>query len=149
MRKTPNDRILKRFNRLDFHDDNLMLVIFLPPRTRHGSATIVLEIEDDGTGAKKVLTFHRCGNVRFLMDFDVLANNWFAQTRGAGAIATIQKLKKFVTTQKVHWRVQYMPPQPADIPIRKKLATIRSYRLFKIRFFGGTLEILARSFKLE
>jgi hypothetical protein len=149
MRITSNDRFIKRFNKLDFHDDNLRLVTFLPPRTRHSSATIVLEFEDDATGAKKLLSFHNCGNLRFVMDFDVLANNWFAQTRGAGAIADIPKMKKFVTTQKMHWRTIYMPPQPSDRPIRKKLRRIRSYRLFKIRFFGGTLEILARSFKLK
>lgn len=42
-----------------------------------------------------------------------------------------------------------MPPLPPDKPIRKKLTSIRKYRKFKIKFFGGTVEILAKGFKLK
>jgi hypothetical protein len=38
---------------------------------------------------------------------------------------------------------------PKDKPIRKKLAAIRSYHLFRIDFFGGTVEILAKSFSVK
>lgn len=96
MRKLLEDSITKRFNRLDFHDDNLRLITINPPRTRRDATTIEFEFEDDGTGAKKLLSFLSCGNVRFLMDFDVLADNWFAQTKGLDASADAQEMRKII-----------------------------------------------------
>jgi hypothetical protein len=48
-----------------------------------------------------------------------------------------------------HWNVKYMPPLPKDKPIRKKLSSLSSYRLFKITFFGGAAEILAKKVVLH
>ncbi|MGH9712236.1 MAG: hypothetical protein ACRD5M_02945 [Candidatus Acidiferrales bacterium] len=149
MRKHSEDQVTKRFTRLDFHDDNLRLVTIHPPKTRHDTTTMEFEFEDDETGAKKLLSFHSCGNVRFLMDFDVLADNWFAQTKGLHASANAQEMRKIISSQLAHWRTSYMPPLPPDKPVRKKLNSIRKSRKFKIKFFGGTVEILAKSFKLK
>ena len=47
-----------------------------------------------------------------------------------------------------HWRTTYMPPMTKDKPVRKKLASLRSYILFRVAFFGGTAEILAKHYNL-
>lgn len=119
MRKPFKESVARRFKRLDIHDDNLRLVTLHPPRTKQNLTTIDLELEDDGTGAAKLLSFLGCANLRLSMDFDVLADNWIAQTQGCSAETNVQKMKKFVRAQKSHWHVSYAPPMPQDMPIRK------------------------------
>jgi hypothetical protein len=138
-----------RFNKLDFHDDNLASVKIYPPRKRTDTAQIDFQFEDDSTGAMKLVSFHRCANLRYIMDFDVLAANWFAQTKCFAAEDDVNRVKRFVRSQMANWHVKYMPPMPRDKPIRKKLSAIRSYHLFRIDFFGGTVEILAKSFSVK
>jgi hypothetical protein len=46
-------------------------------------------------------------------------------------------------------RTVYMPPAPKNQPIRKKLMDIQSYVLFRVEFFGGTLEVLAKGYNLS
>jgi hypothetical protein len=58
-------------------------------------------------------------------------------------------MAKFVRGQTGHWRVRYMPPQPKDRPIKLKMDTIKSYVLFKVAFFGGTIEVLAKKYELK
>ncbi len=40
-----------------------------------------------------------------------------------------------------------MPPLRPNHPIRAKLKSTRDYVLFKIAFFGGTAEILAKNYR--
>jgi hypothetical protein len=42
-----------------------------------------------------------------------------------------------------------MPPTPKNKPITKTLKSIRGYVLFRITFFGGTAEILAKTFTIR
>jgi hypothetical protein len=149
MRKASTPVVAKRFNRLDFHDDTLKLFTLHPPMTGRNLTTIDLEFKDDATGETKLLTFRGCANLRFSMDFDVLAANWFADTQGSAADTNTEKMRKFITTQEPHWRTTYMPSQPRDRPIRKKLSSLQQYTLFKVKFFGGTVEILAKGYKLK
>jgi hypothetical protein len=58
-------------------------------------------------------------------------------------------MKEFVLVQMRHWWTTYMLPQPKNKPIKKKLRNIRNYILFRITFFGGTAEILAKNYQLE
>jgi hypothetical protein len=138
-----------KFALVDLDDDNLVCVKISAPSTRTNITNIDFEFRDDATGAKKVLSFDGCANLRYIMDFDVLANNWVAQTELTKCNADTKKMKAFVRAQVPHWHVQYMPPSPRDLPIRKKLSSIRKYRLFKITFYGGTVEILARQFTVR
>jgi hypothetical protein len=140
--------IAQAFSKLDFHDDKLKSVTVRLADRRSGSATIDFQFLDDSTGSPKLLSFRRCTNIRFLMDFDVIESNRFAPTQGTSAITDAELMKKFVRAQIPHWHVKYMAPSPQDKPIRKKLETIRKHVLFRVTFFGGTVEILARSFVL-
>jgi len=149
LQRAGKDRIARRVALLDIHDDNLVSVRIWPPHTQKNSATIEFELEDDGTGKLKTLTFLGCANLRFVMDFDVLAEMFFAQTYGASCSAEIARMRRLVRSQKKHWRTEFMPPLLPATPIRKKIATIRRYHLFTVKFFGGTVDILARDFKIK
>ena len=149
METASRDAVARRFNKLRFHDDNLASVTVSPAQTRTNVTRIDFEFRSDATDAKKTLSFGGCANLRFLMDFDVLADNWVGQTDHATCQSDASRMKRFVRAQKSHWHVQYMPPMPKDAPIRKKLSVIRAYRLFRITFFGGTAEVLAKNFTVR
>jgi len=133
----------------DLHDDNLLGVQVTSPRKPKELATIHVDLQDDATGGMKRVTISRCANIRWVMDFNVLADNWFAQTNEFTVVTDLKKMKSFVEGQRRHRRVKYMNPSSPDKPIKAKLASIRSFRLFQIKFFGGTLEVLAKSIKIR
>jgi hypothetical protein len=147
--KNSRQLVTKRFNNLDLHDDNLVSVSIHPPHSRKNSARIDLEFQDDASGKRKLLSFRHCANVRYLMDFDVLADNSFAQTDHASSFDDAKRMRKFIRAQMANWHTQYMPPTPKDKPIRKKLSSLDKYALFRITFFGGVVEILATNFVLS
>src|SRR5258708_14941449 len=149
MQKTRTNALVRRFNKLDFHDDGMRSVKIYPLHKGTNSTNIDLEFLDDSTGATKLLSFRDSANLRCLMDFDVLSSNWFAQTERAVATTDVERMKKFVLAQTPHWRVKYMSPSPRDKPIRKKLSSIGKYLLFRVTFFGGTVEVLAKNCKLS
>jgi hypothetical protein len=132
------------FGKLDFHDDALKFVEIRPSTKRKGEAKIDFGFVDYGSGKPKSLSFRGCANLRCILDFDVLQNNWFAQTHSVAYSDDARKMEKFVRAQTTHWHTQYMPPSPKDRPVRKKLTSIRKFHLFKIKFFGGTFEVLAK-----
>ena len=146
MKKGKADRIAEEFNRLNFHDDGLAAIKIYRLNGRTNTARVDLSFQDDATGATKVLSFRDCGNIRQVMDFDVLSDNWFAQTEKAVSTKDVGKMEKFVRAQVGQWHVTYMPPSSKVKPIRKKLSSIKKYVLFRVTFFGGTIEVLARSF---
>ena len=149
MKRANKDAIAERFNKLDFHDDALILLRVHPPRTRGNFTKIDFKFRDDSTGSLKMLSFLSCANFRFVMDFDVLADHWYFGTSGSVAKTNVQAMRKIVRAQMSHWRTAYMPPIPKDMPVRKKLDSIRSYILFRVAFFGGTADILAKNYRLR
>ena len=149
MKIAHKNAVVERFNKLDFHDDALLSLNIHPPRRRSNSTKIDFAFRDDATGDVKMLSFLTCANFRFVMDFDVLADRWFFGTAASVAKADPQRMREFVRAQMSHWRTAYMPPMRKDEPIRKKLVSIRAYILFKVAFFGGTVEVLAKNYKLS
>jgi hypothetical protein len=149
MKQSSKNAVANRFNTLDFHDDAFISLKIHPPRRRTNVTRIEFKFLDDSSQAPKVLSFHSCANFRFVMDFDVLADRWYFGTCGSIAKTDVQRMRKFVRAQMSHWRTTYMPPMPKDKPVRKKLASLRSYILFRVAFFGGTAEILAKNYKLR
>jgi hypothetical protein len=150
MKRADKHAVADRFNKLDFHDDALTGLTIHPPRGRNNFTRIDFELQDDSTDAVKVLSFHSCANLRFVMDFDVLADNWCGgNTESSVAKTDVTRMRKFVKAQMSHWRTTYMPPMPTDKPVRKKLASLGSFLLFQVAFFGGTVEILAKNYRLK
>jgi hypothetical protein len=149
MKRSNKNDVAKRFNTLDFHDDAFVSLKIHPPRRRTNVTRIDFKFLDDSTKALKVLSFHSCANFRFVMDFDVLADRWYFGTCASVAKTDVQRMRQFVRAQMSHWRTTYMPPMPKNKPIRKKLLSIRSYILFRVTFFGGTAEVLAKTYRLR
>lgn len=135
-----------RFGKLDFHDDSLKFVRIHPGVKRGVGGRVDFSFADYTTKKAKSISFRECANLRCILDFDVLADNWFAQTEGVDCINDAKRMEKFVRAQVAHWHVRYMPPTPKDRPIRRKIASIRRYHLFRVRFFGGTFEVLAKRY---
>jgi hypothetical protein len=148
MNKSRKTSVASEFNKLNFHDDQLTSVRIHPPRSHKNLTRIDFEFQDDTTGKVKVVSFRSCANFRFVMDFDVLADQWWCGTSAAVAQTDLRRITKLVAAQRRHWRTKYMPPLRQDHPIRTKLKSIRDYVLFKVSFFGGTAEILAKSYRL-
>src|SRR5258708_40137399 len=119
MRKS--DKHIARGNRLDLHDDNLLDINICLSKTRTNTTRIEFRFCDDYTKAEKVVSFSGCANIRYIMDFDVVAANWFAQTKQFTNEFDPNRMRRFVQAQTSHWHVKYMPPIPRDKPIRKKL----------------------------
>lgn len=134
---------------LDFHDDSLVFVNIYPAAKRDAGSRVDFGFADYSTKKPKSLSFRGCANLRCILDFDVLANNWFAQTEGVDCIDDTNRMTRFVRVQAAHWHVRYMPPMRKDQPVRRKIASIRNYRLFRVRLFGGTFEVLAKNYILK
>jgi hypothetical protein len=149
MRRPKKKHVPLSFKDLDLHDDVLKEITIHAPTTRSNSTQIELEFLDDSSGKRKVLVFRNCGNVRYLMDFDVVAANSFASTKETKADSDISRKRRFVHSQTSHWRTRYIPPSRRDRPVTHKMASISRYTLFSIHFFGGTLEVLAMGFSLK
>jgi hypothetical protein len=149
MKRTSNSHVVAKFNKLDFHDDVFLSLKVYPSVSRTNVTRIDLEFRDDSTKEVKVLSFHRCANFRFVMDFDVLADNCYFGTEASAAKNDVQQMRKFVKAQMSHWRTEYMRPLPEDKPIRRKLRAIGSYIFFQVTFFGGTAEVLAKYYRLK
>lgn len=137
-----------RFAKLNLHDDNLLLVEVHPPEKKASYSRVDLHFRDCVSHATKVLSLTGCANIHYVRDFDVLAANWFGQTKGVICTTDTRKLRGFVRSQVRDWHVKYMPPMPKDKPIRKKLSSIGSYCRFDVSFYGGSIQILAKSFVL-
>jgi hypothetical protein len=141
-------KTVARFNAIDLHDDELIAIEIEMPRGRTSPGTVVLQMRDDSNQSPKKLIFLRCGNIRFNADMDVLADNVFAATHSANAYRNIEKSLRFIRSQRRHWRTRYMPPSPADLPVRRKRSNLKHLNVYVVRFFGGTLEVLAAGFRL-
>ena len=150
MKRTNKTALADRFNELDFHDDALTGLRVHPPHNRNNFTRIDFELRDDSSGSAKVLSFKGCANFRFVVDFDVLADHWhFGNTKSSVAKTDVQQMETFVRSHMSHWRTTYMPSTREDKPIRKKLSSLRSYVLFRVAFFGGTEDVLAKNYKLR
>jgi hypothetical protein len=149
MRRTHTRSAAERFADLDLHDDGLISVSIRLRSRKTSFATIELAFRDDSNGDTKLLSFESCANVRHIMDFDVMEDNRFAQTERTSSTIDTERMKKLILTQRRHWHVKYMPPGPQDKPVKGKLASIKKYTLFRITFFGGTIEILAKDFTIR
>src|SRR6266568_9220492 len=75
-------RVERRFCGLNLYDDNLISLSFRAPQTTRNETKIDVVLSEYLTGKRKSLSLIRTANVRFMMDFDVLSCNSFAQTHG-------------------------------------------------------------------
>lgn len=137
------------FRKLDFHDDSLMGMRVLPAKHRGEGISSVVEIQLQQYSEKKlrVIRFSGCTNLRVAMDFDILADNFPPNTSRVSADTGLGRIQNLMESQKHDWDVQYAGT--AVSPLSKKLAALTELIFFRVQFFGGAVDVIAREYQVE
>jgi len=81
------------------------------------------------------------------MDFDVLADNLPPNTSRVDADTDLDRIRSLMESQESDWDVGY--GRRASSPLTKKLAALGEFVFFRVQFFGGALEVIAREYRLK
>ena len=133
------------FRQLDFHDDTLLDVRVSPAQQR-GEGSIV-EIRFRRGSGNRVLQFSGCANLRVAMDFDVLAGNLPPNTSRVDAHTDPALMRSLIHSQEKDWDVDYAGSSTS--PLTRKLAGVNEYVFFRVQFFGGAVEVIAREYQVN
>jgi hypothetical protein len=142
---TPTERA-ERFNSLDIHDDTVQGVLLLPGTKRSERMKLQVTLFRHWENKHRLLTFHDCENIELNLDAMVLAGNAPSNTCGALASSDEERIVKLMKAQRRSWIVTY---QRSIDPMPAKLALASKCVLFRVRMFGGTLAVVARSFTMR
>ena len=140
--------IAKQFSELDFHDDTFVSMTVLPAQTR-GDVTgsvIELRLSPSHSQKKRLVQFIGCANLRVGLDFDVLASNLSPNTSGVESHVDANLMRELMQSQKRDWDVGYGSMRS---PLDDKLEALGELVCFRVQFFGGVVEIIAREFLIE
>ena len=139
---TPVD-LAEKFNSIDAHDETVEGFSFVPAVKRGVGAEVSVVLFRRWENKRRVLRFMRCANLEVILDADVLAGNAPSNTAMLEATADVDAVRQAMKRQKRHWNVSY--DRSID-PLPKKLLDAEKYVLFRVGLFGGSLNIVARSF---
>ena len=81
------------------------------------------------------------------MDFDVLAQNLPPNTSRVEAHTNLNQMRDLVRSQKKDWDVTYAPG--VESPINGKLDAMNDFVAFRVQFFGGVVDVIARDYLVE
>jgi len=135
-----------KFAAIDAHDDTVEGFVILPPTGRRKQATVEVRLLRHWQDKRRVIRFSNCANIAVAMDIDVLADNWPINAHSLTATADLTEITALMRWQKRSWHVRY---EKSIDPLPAKLSAARSYVLFRVRLFGGLLEIVAKSFSIK
>jgi len=136
--------IAELFRQLDFHDDTLVDLRVLPAQHR-GEGSVVETHLRCGSGNRS-LQFFGCANMRVAMDFDVLTGNLPPNTSRVDAHTDPALMRGLMQSQEKDWDVNYAGTSTS--PLTKKLAVLDELVFFRVQFFGGAVEVIAREYQL-
>ena len=141
--------ITESFRKLNFHEDTLIDLRVLPAQRREDGANSVIEIQLHQYSGKELrrIRFTGCTNLRVAMDFDVLAGNFPTNTSRLDAHTDANRIRKLMQSQKRDWDVVYAPGETT--PLTTKLAALDGLVSFRVQFFGGAVDIIARDYRVE
>ena len=138
--------IAEKFNAIDAHDDTLESFLVNPARGRRRKASVEVTLFRHWENKRRAITFIDTANVELVVDATVLYDNCPSNTAGLSATTDMKELESVIRRHKKTWNVRYdksLDPTPA------KFLSISNLVLFKVRLFGGTALILARSFNIK
>ena len=138
--------IAEKFNAIDAHDDTLESFLVNPASGRRRKASVEVTLFRHWKNKRRVITFIDTANVELVVDATVLYDNGPSNTAGLSATTDMKELESVIRRHKKTWNVRYdksLDPTPA------KFLSISNLVLFKVRLFGGTALILARSFNIK
>ena len=78
------------------------------------------------------------------MDFDVLAGNLPPNTSGVDAHANPNRMRDLMEAQRKDWGVEYEGTSVS--PLVSKVTELGELVCFRIQFFGGALDVIARDY---
>jgi hypothetical protein len=81
------------------------------------------------------------------MDFDVLAQNLPHNTSRGEAHTNLNQIRDLIHSQKKDWDLTYAPG--VESPLTKKLAAMGELVAFRLQFFGGVVDVVARNYQVE
>lgn len=142
--------IAERFSELDFHDNTFVSMRVLPAQTRGDTTGSVIEIKllQYPKQQTRVLRFLGCANLRVGIDFDVLAGNLPPNTSGISSHVDANLMRELMQSQKRDWNVRYEGAK-VRTPLDIKLDSLGELVCFRVQFFGGAVDIVAREFLVE
>lgn len=139
----PPIEIASDFSVIDVHDDTIEAINVVPAIGRT-SCKVSIRLYRHWENKRRLLQFIGCTNISFTVDTAVLLGNAPNNTCCLEATASVEDVMKAMRIQKKAWNVSYS--KGIDL-LPVKLASASKYTLFRVRLFGGTLEIIAKSFK--
>jgi hypothetical protein len=145
------EQIVAEFNHRSLHDDTLHALRVIPALTRRQSSRVEVDLTEYVTNKPRRLCITGCVNISFVAYFNVLVDNAYASTDCVLAIDDEERIRQIITDQIAHLNLNYVTEigEPSEYhPTEKKLKDLSAYVLFRILFFGGTLEVIARGFKI-
>jgi hypothetical protein len=143
--RTPK-QLAAQFAAIDAHDDTIEGFAILPALTRRTQAKVEITLFSHWEGRRRILRFSGCANVSVAMDADVLSGNAPNNTYVLEATTNSAEIESMVRRHKRSWNVSY---QKSIDPLPAKMTALNRYVLFRVRLFGGVLEVLARSFTIK
>ena len=143
------ETIAASFRELDFHDDTFIDIRVVPSQLRGETAQSLVEIQLLHHSEKKLryIRFSGCANLRVAMDFDVLAHNLPPNTSRVEANTNLNQMRDLIRSQKKDWDVTYAPG--VESPVTMKLAATEGLVAFRVQFFGGVVDVIARNYQVE
>ena len=141
--------IAESFRDLNFHDYTLIDVRILPSQfPRQGMKSVVqIQLRQNSESKPTVIQFSGCANLRVAMDFDVLAGNLDPNTSDVDAHTDPRLIQELMESQEADWNVGY--GSRANSPLKGKLAALDEFVFFRVQFFGGAIDVIARDFRVE
>jgi hypothetical protein len=136
-----------------FHDNDVRTIKVTPPAKKNDPAAVELIFFDRNEGVERVLSVKGCANLRFSMDFDILADNTSSPTSSAGQTSNVELnvcrecLERALKRGIEDWNVEYRAGR--DTPASYRLYRLHEFILVKVWLHGGTLEIVARDIDIE
>lgn len=145
------EQIVAAFNARSLHDDTVHALRIVPSTSRRRHSRVEIDLTEYVTDRPRRLVLTGCANLSFVADFDVLTDNAFANTEAVFASIDEERIHQIMVAQMAQLNVEYHDEEghPSDWhPTQRKLADLSVYILFRITFYGGTLEVVARGFTL-
>ena len=139
-------QIAAKFEAIDAHDDTVEGFSFHPPTKRSGKASVTLTLFRHWENKRRLVTFTGCTNIETIVDTDVLKDNAPNNTCSFEARADVAEIEGVMRRQKKSWNVSY---EKSIDPLPRKLTNTSNLVLFRVRLFGGSLVVVAKSFAIK